>query len=122
MVYYIINSFFLLLLSYCSKDNNTNPTTNIEVFVQIWKYVDKTYPNIIIIGVTTDGASANPAQIYLPNGWQFRVYIWQAESLNHILIEDNGIPPDKYILITENSIIEGKDLILEKANEILDTD
>ena len=41
--------------------------------------------------------------------------------MDTVIIEDNGIPPDHYVLMTETSISDGKDLILEKAIELLDS-
>jgi len=87
-----------------------------ELFVLMMK----SYPELIIVGDTTGAASANPALRVLPNGWQYRISTWQAASLDYTLIEDIGIPPDHYVLMTENSISERKDLIMEKAIELLD--
>lgn len=44
---------------------------------------------------------------------------WQAAGLDYSLIEDNGIAPDHYVLMDNNSIVEEKDVILEKAIELL---
>ncbi len=79
----------------------------------------QTYPGLIIVGDTTGGASANPSVKNLPNGWKYWRSTWQAASLNYTLIEDNGISPDHYVLMTQNSINAGEDLILEKAIELL---
>ncbi len=97
--------------------------TNRRVYssAELFVLMMKTYPNIIIVGDTTGAASANPAIRSLSNGWKYAVSTWQAATLDYLLIEDNGIPPDYYILNTEASISEEKDLILEKAIELLET-
>lgn len=96
--------------------------TNRRVYssAELFTLMMKTYQNLILVGDTTGGSSANPSEKKLPNGWIYRVSTWQAASVDFKLIEDNGIPPDHYVLMTENSIEEGKDLILEKAIDLLD--
>ncbi|MCZ4694599.1 hypothetical protein DWB61_06055 [Ancylomarina euxinus] len=76
-------------------------------------------PNTTLIGDTTRGATANPKEFSLPNGWKYRVSSWQATTAMHQLIEDRGIAPDIAITNTEKSMEEGKDLILEKAIEVI---
>ena len=95
--------------------------TNRRVYssAELFVLMMKAYDELIIVGDTTGAASANPAKRTLSNGWQYYVSTWQAASLNHELIEDNGIAPDHYILMTEESITEGRDLILEKAIDLL---
>ena len=97
--------------------------TNRRVYssAELFALMLKTNPNLIIVGDTTGGASANPAKRTMSNGWQYRVSTWQAASLDYTLIEDNGIAPDHYVIMDENSINDGRDLILEKAIEVLNT-
>lgn len=97
--------------------------TNRRVYssAELFVLMLQTNPNLIIVGDTTGGASANPAKRIMSNGWQYRVSTWQAASLDYTLIEDNGIAPDHYVTMDETSIISGKDLILEKAIEVLDS-
>jgi len=104
--------------------NYNNPVillTNRRVYSssELFVLMMKSYPDLIIVGDTTGGASANPQKRVLPNGWQYYVSSWQAASLDYTLIEDNGFAPDHYVYMTESSIDEGKDLILEKAIAIL---
>lgn len=95
--------------------------TNRRVYssAELFVLMMKTYDQLTIVGDTTGAASANPAERSLSNGWQYYVSTWQAASLNYELIEDNGIAPDHYVLMTEESIAEGRDLILEKAIDLL---
>lgn len=95
--------------------------TNRRVYssAELFVLMLQTNPNLIIVGDTTGGASANPAKRIMSNGWQYRVSTWQAASLDYTLIEDNGIAPDHYVTMDDISITNGKDLILEKAIEVL---
>ncbi|RXQ95821.1 hypothetical protein EO244_05800 [Ancylomarina salipaludis] len=76
-------------------------------------------PNTTLIGDTTRGATANPKEFTLANGWKYRVSSWQATTARHQLIEDQGIAPDILVTNTEESMKEGKDLILEKAIDVI---
>jgi len=96
--------------------------TNRSVYSSAERFVlmMKTYPNLIIVGDTTGGASANPKKKSLPNGWKYYISTWQSAAPDYKLIEDNGIAPDQYVLMTASSINAGEDLILERALELLD--
>lgn len=76
-------------------------------------------PNTTLIGDTTRGATANPKEFTLPNGWKYWVSSWQATTSTHQLIEDHGIAPNISITNTKESMEQGKDLILEKAIEVI---
>lgn len=76
-------------------------------------------PNTTLIGDTTRGATANPKEFTLPNGWKYWVSSWQATTSTHQLIEDHGIAPNISLTNTDESMEQGKDLILEKAIEVI---
>lgn len=76
-------------------------------------------PNAKLIGDTTLGSTANPKEFSLPNGWKYYISSWQAVLTNYQMIEDKGIAPDIIVTNSEQSMQEGKDLILEKAIELL---
>lgn len=76
-------------------------------------------PNTTLIGDTTRGATANPKEFTLPNGWTYWVSSWQATTSTHQLIEDQGIAPDIAVTNTAESMDQGKDLILEKAIDVI---
>jgi carboxyl-terminal processing protease len=76
-------------------------------------------PNVISVGDTTYGASANPKEYVYLNLWTCRISTWQAVSIDYKFIEDVGIAPDYYVEMTASSIAIGKDLILEKAINLL---
>lgn len=79
----------------------------------------KAFPKAKLIGDTTFGSTGNPKEFHLPNGWKYRISSWQAVLTDYSFIEDNGISPDILITNTEESIKQGKDLILENAIENL---
>ncbi len=74
--------------------------------------------NVTFIGDTTGGGGGMPAFHDLPNGWLLRVSSSKFYSPEGINIE-SGIPPHIQIDMSEESMAEGKDDILEKAIEIL---
>ncbi|NOU58557.1 S41 family peptidase [Marinifilum caeruleilacunae] len=76
-------------------------------------------PNVTIVGDTTRGATGNPKEFSLSNGWKYYISSWQAVTADYEYIEDKGIAPDFAVTNTQQSIEEGKDLILEKAIELL---
>lgn len=95
---------------------NRNVVSSGEGFVSMLMVL----PNVIIVGDTTRGATANPKEYTLSNGWKYRVSSWQAVTADYEFIEDRGIAPNVVVYNSESSIAEGKDLILEKAIEIVD--
>tara|TARA_R110001583_G_scaffold63217_2_gene185279 strand:- start:4217 stop:5233 length:1017 start_codon:yes stop_codon:yes gene_type:complete len=76
-------------------------------------------PNTTLIGDTTRGATANPKEFTLPNGWKYWVSSWQATTSTYQLIEDQGIAPNISLTNTVESMEQGKDLILEKAIDVI---
>ena len=75
----------------------------------------KSMPNTIQVGDTTGGATGNPKQFSLFNGWAYNISTWQAASPEGQLIEDHGIAPEIVEHNTEVSFAAGTDLILETA-------
>lgn len=104
-----------------SYDKEIMLLTNRGVYssAELFTLMMKTIPNLTLVGDTTGAASANPASRALSNGWSYYVSTWQAAGLDYTLIEDNGLAPEHYVLMDSISIAEGKDLILEKAVELL---
>ena len=76
-------------------------------------------PNTTLIGDTTRGATANPKEFTMPNGWKYWVSSWQGATSTHQLIEDQGIAPNIPISNTDESMEQGEDLILEKAIDLI---
>lgn len=78
-------------------------------------------PNVTFVGDTTGGGGGMPAFHDLPNGWLLRVSSTRFFSPEGLNIE-SGIPPHIPVNMSEESMLAGKDDILEKAIEILSTD
>lgn len=94
---------------------NRGVVSSAEAFVTMMK----TLPNTTLVGDTTRGATGNPKEFVLPNGWKYRISSWQAVTPDYVLIENRGIAPDVVVFNTEETMNEGRDLILEKAIDIL---
>ena len=75
-------------------------------------------PNVTFVGDTTGGGGGMPAFHDLPNGWLLRVSSSKFYSPEGINIEA-GIPPHIRVNMTQESMVRGKDDILEAAIEIL---
>ncbi len=76
-------------------------------------------PNVTFVGDTTGGGGGMPAFHDLPNGWLLRVSSSKFYSPEGFNIE-SGIPPHIQEDMSEESMLAGKDDILEKAIEILE--
>jgi hypothetical protein len=76
-------------------------------------------PRAITIGGVSGGGSGNPIGRELPNGWTFRVPIWQQADINKELFELKGLTPDYVTTISDDDIKQMRDTILEKAIELL---
>jgi hypothetical protein len=79
----------------------------------------KALPNIIHIGDTTfGGVASNIILKELPNGWNYRMPTSIEYDINKTPIK-GGIAPDISIWISKTDSLNGKDIILEKAIEII---
>ncbi len=74
----------------------------------------KALPNVTIIGDTTGGGGGMPAFHDLPNGWLLRVSSTRFYSPQNVNIE-SGVDPHIRVDMTKESMLEGKDDILERA-------
>lgn len=80
--------------------------------------IAKAIPNMTIIGDTTGGGLGLPNGGQLPNGWTYRCSITQTLDVYGNNYE-NGVPPDKVVLIDKIKLTQGIDDVLEAAmNEI----
>jgi hypothetical protein len=75
-------------------------------------------PNVTFVGDITGGGGGMPAFHDLPNGWLLRVSSSKFYSPQGFNIE-SGIPPHVRVNMSEESVSEGKDDILETAISIL---
>lgn len=79
----------------------------------------KVLPGVIFVGERTAGAFSNQINREMPNGWGYSLSIgdWRdAEGVSH---ESIGLIPDIEIKNTKSDLLEGKDMVLEKAIELL---
>lgn len=72
-------------------------------------------PHCTIIGDTTGGGSANPIQLTLPNGWQYRVSRWIQYTAEQTTFEGKGLAPHIPVWINSLDSAAGRDAILERA-------
>lgn len=87
-----------------------------ETFVKIMRDL----PNVTSLGDTTWGSIGNrPVNKTLPNGWFYRFPTAVEVDKNKQSNEGIGFAPDIFVLNTPQSIATGKDLMLEKAIEVL---
>lgn len=71
------------------------------------------------VGQVTGGGSGNPVSFDLPGGAQARFSTGAFHRLNGALIEGQGIEPDFPVLRTIQDVIDGRDTVLETAQEVL---
>jgi hypothetical protein len=72
-------------------------------------------PNVTILGDTTGGATANPAQHAIGDGWKYTVSRWIELTATRQTIEWQGIPPDVYVSWDPAVVGAGRDPVLEAA-------
>lgn len=76
--------------------------------------IAKAIPNMTVIGDTTGGGLGLPNGGQLPNGWTYRCSITQTLDIDGDNYE-NGIPPDKLVLVDKTRLVQGIDDVLEAA-------
>ena len=76
-------------------------------------------PNVMIIGEPTAGAFSDVLERKLPNGWIFGLSNERYTSADGQVFENIGIPPNEVIGMNAEAFDNGKDIILERAIEIL---
>ncbi|MBZ0099238.1 MAG: hypothetical protein K8F30_09145, partial [Taibaiella sp.] len=70
--------------------------------------------HMMVMGDTTGGGLGLPNGGQLPNGWTYRCSITQALDINGNNYE-NGMPPDKLVLVDKIRLAQGIDDVLEAA-------
>lgn len=76
-------------------------------------------PHVTTLGDTTAGAFSNNILRELPNGWAYSMSIGDWRAADGKSYEGIGIPPDILVQNKRADLLEGKDLVLEKAIEKL---
>ncbi len=85
-------------------------------FVNVMKHA----PNATVIGDKSGGGSGLPFSSELPNGWSIRFSASPMYNVDKEHIEF-GIDPDIYVSMTESDKSRGKDTIIEKAREVINS-
>ena len=75
-------------------------------------------PNVKLVGDRTGGGSGLPMSNSLPNGWSVRFSACPTYDRNKQHTEF-GIDPDVNTALTDEATAQGRDLIIEKARELL---
>jgi carboxyl-terminal processing protease len=74
---------------------------------------------VTIIGDTTNGAISTTVARQLPNGWGYRIAPQDVEAPGGEVYEGKGIPPAIFIQNSMTDLAAGRDVVLEKAVEML---
>jgi len=72
-------------------------------------------PYVTHLGDTTTGIFAENMERDLPNGWLYTLTHSLITSIDNICYEGTGIPPDIYVINTEENIANSIDNVLESA-------
>lgn len=74
--------------------------------------------HVTTIGDTTRGSSGNPKEFHLNDDTRYSIPRWVAYKTDQTILEDVGIFPD-VVIDGDQSIVNNRDLVLEKAIEFL---
>jgi len=77
-----------------------------------------TLPNVLLVGDRTGGGSGIPISSELPNGWSIRYSASKTENADGKNFE-LGMEPDFLVHTGASEELNGKDLIIEKALELI---
>ena len=72
-----------------------------------------------IVGDVTGGSTGNPLTVHLPGGYILRICAKRDSFPDGEVFVGKGIEPDIKVITTQKSIIENRDVVLEKAIEII---
>jgi C-terminal processing protease CtpA/Prc len=73
---------------------------------------------VFLVGDTTGGGLGLPNGGQLPNGWTYRFSITRTLAVDGQNYE-NGVPPDYTVILSEESVNQGEDNVIEFAVERL---
>ena len=73
----------------------------------------------ILVGQKTSGSTGNPIYVDLPGGGKFRVVSKRDVFADGTEFVGYGIAPDVPIAPTQKDLLEGRDVVLEKAIDVL---
>ncbi len=72
-------------------------------------------PHVTIAGATTGGATANPAERPLAEGWSYRISQWFFTTPDGIVVQGHGIPPHVSVPAGAADFASGVDPVLDYA-------
>lgn len=78
----------------------------------------KAYDNVTLVGDTTGGGLGLPNGGELSNGWTYRFPVTRTiapDGKNY----ENGVPPDRVVLLDDAATAAGKDNVIEAAADII---
>ncbi len=79
----------------------------------------KQFDHIITLGDTTAGSFSDNPNFELYNSWMFSVSVGDYRAPDGISYEGTGLLPDKYAKTAKSDLLNGKDIVLEKAIQLL---
>lgn len=79
----------------------------------------KRIPNAFIVGDTTSGTITDNEMHELPNGWLYRMPVAYILTPDNKIFEGKGVPPDYPVWNTKRDSAKGRDLVFEKAVELI---
>lgn len=94
---------------------NRRVASSAEGFVLMMRVL----PQVVVVGDTTGGASANPRPVTLPNGWVAQISQWWVQTPDGFTFEDVGLPPNVPVKLAPADQASGTDTVLERALAIL---
>jgi C-terminal processing protease CtpA/Prc len=93
----------LLIGRFCASSN--------ESFIAAMQQL----PQVILVGDTTGGATANPQTFALGGGWSYTVSRWIEYTASGQVIEDQGIAPSVAVPVSAGDFQSGRDPVLDSA-------
>lgn len=79
----------------------------------------KQFDHVKSLGDTTAGSFSDNPNFEMYNGWMFSVSVGDYRAPGGVSYEGIGMPPDEYSKTTKDDLLNGKDVALEKAIEML---
>ena len=77
------------------------------------------FPYVTVIGDSTSGVLANNMRRELPNGWVYRISIEKEFTVNQVIYDGVGIPPDIHVEVSSADIAMEKDSVIDMAIKLL---
>ncbi len=79
----------------------------------------KQFDHVKTLGDTTAGSFSDNPNFDLPNGWMISVSVGDYRAANGKSYEGIGLAPDEFLVNSKDDLLANKDIVLEKAIELL---